>query len=240
MDTTSYVALSRQVALMRELAVTAANVANINTTGFKAEHMLFQTVLVEAGEPRRLGFVQDVGTSRDVSPGPLIPTGSPLDVAVDGAGWLAFGTPDGTRYGRAGHLAVSAAGTLVNAAGDALLDDAGAALTLPPGEVDITIAADGAVSGSNGPLGRIGLNAFANEQALEPQGDGLWRTSQTPTTGSGRIVQGMLEGSNVEPVLEMTRMIQTQRAFDGTQRLVDVDHELARKAVETLLGASRA
>jgi flagellar basal-body rod protein FlgF len=240
MDSTAYVALSRQVALMRELAVTATNVANISTSGFKAEHMLFQTVLMQSGESRGIGFVQDVGTIRDEKAGPLIPTGSALDVAVDGKGWLAFATPDGTLYGRGGHLAMSAAGNLVNAAGHPVLDDAGVPLAIPPNEGDLAIAADGTVSGRGGALGRIGLSSFNNEQALEPSGAGLWRTDEPPAPASGRLVQGMLEGSNVEPVLEMTRLIDTQRAFDGTQRLIEVDHELARKAIDTLLGGGRA
>jgi flagellar basal-body rod protein FlgF len=240
MDSTAYVALSRQVALMRELDVTATNVANINTTGFKAEHTLFETVLQNAGVPNGLAFVQDVGTARDLSPGPLIPTGNPLDVAVDGRGWLAFGTPGGTLYGRVGHLAVSATGALLDASGNALLDDGGAAIALPANEREITIAADGTISGRNGVVGRIGLSSFANEQTLVPAGGGLWRASQPAAPADGRLVQGMLEGANVEPVLEMTRMIETQRAFDGTQRLIDVDHELSRKSVDALLGSGRA
>src|SRR5690242_8111009 len=98
MDTTDYVALSRQMALMRDMSVIANNVANAGTSGFKAEHTLFETVLERAGEPGSVAFVQDVGTTRNLQPGALTSTGDPLDVAIDGSGWFAFGTPGGTRY----------------------------------------------------------------------------------------------------------------------------------------------
>lgn len=238
MDTTAYVALSRQVALMREMSVLANNVANIGTTGFRAERTMFATVLERAGQAGTAAFVQDVGTTHDLRPGPLSATGSPLDVAIDGEGWLSFATDDGIGYSRAGHLAVAADGTLVDGGGRALLDEGGAPIAVPPNDGEITIAADGTVSTRSGTLGRIGVVAFAEPRALTPRGEGLWTTAEVPQPAAARLVQGMLEGSNVEPVLEMTRLIDTTRAFEGTQRMIEAHHDLERRAVERLLGAA--
>lgn len=238
MDTTAYVALSRQVALMREMAVLANNVANVGTTGFRAERTLFDTVLRRAGAGDEVAFVQDVGTTHDLRPGPLAATGSRLDVAIDGDGWLAFAVADGTAYRRGGRLQLGPDGTLTDSAGHPLLDDAGAPITVPPGNAEIAIAADGTVSTRAGPVGRIGLASFAEPRALRPRGDGLWVTAAAPQPSAARLVQGMLEGSNVEPVLEMTRLIETTRAFEGTQRLIEIHHDLGRRAVERLLAAA--
>jgi flagellar basal-body rod protein FlgF len=238
MDTTAYVALSRQVALMREMSVLANNVANIGTTGFRAERTLFETVLERAGAAGSVAFVQDVGTAHDLRPGPLSATGSPLDLAIDGEGWLAFASPDGVGYSRAGHLALAADGTLVDAGGRPVLDESGAPIAVPAGDGDIAIAPDGTVSTRSGPIGRIGIAAFAEPRALRPRGDGLWDASTEPLPSAARLVQGMLEGSNVEPVLEMTRLIETTRAFEGTQRMIEAHHDLERRAVERLIGAA--
>lgn len=235
MDSTSYVALSRQVALQRALAVVANNLANTNTTAFKAEAMLFETVLERAGEPGRLAFVQDVATVRDPSPGPIVPTGAPLDLAIQGPGYLTVQTPAGERYTRAGQLSRNARGELVTADGYPVLDEGGEPILLPSGEPAPTIAADGTVSGRAGPIARIRLVRFAEPDRLRPEGSGLWTTDQPPIPGSpGTLVQGALEGSNVNAVLELTRMIEVTRAFEGTQKMLETHHELARRTVERL------
>jgi flagellar basal-body rod protein FlgF len=235
MDTTSYVALSRQIALQRAMGVVANNLANANTTAFKAEAMLFETVLERAGEPGRLAFVQDVATVHDPSDGPLQPTGGPLDLAVQGPGFLTVATPEGERYTRAGRLERNARGELATVDGHALLDEGGAPIVLPPGEPAPAIAADGTVAGRGGPIARIRLVRFADPHRLRPEGGGLWSSDQPPIPGSpGAIVQGALEGSNVNAVLELTRLIEVTRAFEGTQKMLETHHELARRAVERL------
>lgn len=235
MDTTSYVALSRQIALHRAMTVIANNLANANTTGFKAETMLFETVLEEAGEPRRIAFVQDVATVRDDAPGPLVPTGGPLDLAIQGEGWLTVRTPAGERYTRAGQLHRDPDGLLVTADGHPVLDEGGQPIAIPPGEPPPAIAADGTIAGRGGLLGRIRLVRFVEASALRPDGNGLWSADAAPIPGaSGVLVQGALEGSNVKPVLELTRLIEVTRAFEGTQKMLETHHELVRRAVERI------
>lgn len=239
MDTTSYIALSRQIALQRAMAVVANNLANTGTTAYKGEALLFETVLERAGEPGALAFVQDVATVRDPTDGPLVPTGSPLDLAVQGPGFLTVETPAGERYTRAGRLQRNAAGELATVDGHRILDEGGAPIVLPAGEPTPTIAADGTIAGRDGPLGRIRLVRFAEPQRLRPEGGGLLASDQAPIPGApGALVQGALEGSNVKGVLELTRMIEVTRAFEGTQKMLETHHELARRTVERLAEAA--
>jgi flagellar basal-body rod protein FlgF len=239
MDVTSYLALSRQTALERRMTATATNLANAGTTAYRAEHTRFAQVLERTGGPQPVAFVQDAALVRDLEPGPVTQTGNPLDLALDGPGYLAFATPEGTRYGRGGRLAVDAAGGLVDADGHALLDDGGSPIVLPPDDRAVTIAGDGTISGRNGPIARIGIHGFAHEEALARVGGGLYAAGESPTPAqSTRVVQGALEGSNVQPVLEMTTMLETARAFEGAQRLLETQHELLRQAIERTVRAS--
>jgi flagellar basal-body rod protein FlgF len=239
MDTTSYLALSSQVALQRHMATVANNIANATTTGYRAEHTLFEQVLERAGSGSKIAFVQDVALVRDQRPGPIAPTGNAFDLAIDGSGYFAFATPDGPRYTRAGRLSVDTAGQLVNAQGHPLLDVAGNPIVLAEGDHDISVAKDGAVSGRNGPIAQIGIVGFENELALERTGDGFYRSAEAPTPSTeGKIVQGALEGSNVQPVLEMTSMLETVRAFEGAKRLLDTQHDLDRATIERTIRVS--
>ncbi len=236
MESTAYIALSRQMVLDRQMDVIAHNIANATTTGFKAAAMVLEPVPVETGDRQRLAFVQDFGMVRDLGPGPVTTTGNPFDLAIEGSGYLAVQTATGVRYSRSGQLHVSDLGELATAAGDPVLDDGGAPLAIPLDAGPVTVAADGTVSTPTTVIGRLDLVTFANEQRLEPVGDGLYRTSQVPLPATGaRVVQGALEGSNVRPIVEMVGMMATLRAYQGTQRLLDTDHDLHRRAIERML-----
>jgi flagellar basal-body rod protein FlgF len=196
-------------------------------------------MLERVGRGTQAAFVQDVALARDLAPGPIEQTGNSLDVALNGNGYFAFGTADGSRYGRAGRLEIDAEGRLVNTGSAMLLDDSGNPITLPAEERAIAIAGDGTISGRNGPLGRTGVVGFAREQVMPQAGDRLFSAAEPPIPASDAVVvQGNLEGSNVKPVLEMTTMLATVRAFEGAQRLLDTEHELERQAVERSIRAS--
>lgn len=239
MENTSFIALSRQIALQRQMTVVANNLANTATTGYKSERMLFETVLQDAGTPRKVAYVQDLAVVRDPSDGPIVSTGNPLDIAIVGEGFFSIRTEQGDRYSRSGHFGLNALGEIVNASGQQLLGEGGGPIVVPPGDQSLTIAPDGTISNRAGALGRIGLSAFPNEAQLRIEGGGLY-VSDTPPAGpaTGRLLQGSLENSNVQGVLEMTRMIEVVRAFEGTQRMIDTHHELSRRAIERLGGAS--
>jgi flagellar basal-body rod protein FlgF len=128
-------------------------------------------------------------------------------------------------------------GELVTASGDRVLDDAGGALVLPSNTQTVFVGADGAVSGAEGVIGRIDLVTFEDEQRLQRVGGGLYATDQDPepAPATSRLIQGVLEGSNVQPVLEMTELMATTRAYQGTQRLLESHHDMQRRAVEQML-----
>ncbi len=233
MDNTSYVALSRQLALERQMAVVAGNIANMNTHGFKTEHMLFEQVLERAGKPGRVAFVQDVGLVRDLGPGALETTGNPLDLAINGEGYFTVETPAGPRFTRAGHFTLDAEGALVTSDGHRLLDAGGAAIQLPLDGAGISVARDGTISTDAGVVAKLGLVRFADDRRLGREGDSLLVTDQLPEpVADPDIAQGRLERSNVQPILEMTRMMETVRAFQNTQRLLETHHELVRRVID--------
>lgn len=233
MDNTSYVALSRQVSLERQMAVVAGNIANMNTHGYKTEQVLFESVLERAGEPGRVAFVRDSGLVRDSAPGAFDTTGNPLDLAINGEGYFTVMTEAGPRYTRAGHFTVDESGQVVASGGHPLLDSGGAAIQLPPGSSAVTIARDGTISTHDGVVSAVGLVRFADDAALSREGESLLATAQPPEpVAVPDLAQGRLERSNVQPVLEMTRMMETVRAFQNTQRLLETHHEMVRRVID--------
>lgn len=239
METTAYIALSRQLTLMRQMEVIANNIANVSSSGFKAEALLLEEIPVAAGDGSRLAFVQDRGMIRDLSEGPMTTTGNPFDVAIGGPGFLVVQAEGGERYTRAGQLRLDPEGVLVDAAGRPVLDEGGAPVVVPEGEGPVEIAGDGTLSTDIEPFGRLQLVEFERPLALVKEGEGLYRADDLPLPAEGtRVVQGMLEGSNVQGVLELTRMMETLRAFQGAQRLIDTHHEGKRQAIERMLSVS--
>lgn len=238
MDTTGYIALSRQIALERHMTTIANNIANANTSGYRAEHALFEPFLEQAGEPRQVAFVQDVGLYRDLTPGPIAQTGNPLDLAIDGEGYLTVQTPDGERYTRGGHLGLDASGQVVDSQGNPVLDEGGSPITVPPEESQLTVGEDGTLTSTSGPIARLQLVTFGNEEAMTREGGGLYASAEVPRPATGRLVQGAIEGSNTVPVLEMTSLMATVRAFQGVQQLVDAQDELDRNAIQHLVSVS--
>jgi len=241
MDTTTYVGLSRLVALQRQTEMTANNIANANTPGFKASRMVFSDYLVtqrRVAQPidaRPVQFVQDRGTHRDVSPGRMQKTDNPLDIALGTEGYLVFATDRGERYGRNGRLAIDPAGRLVGSDGSPVLSDAGTPIVLAPTDSRITIAPDGTVSTENGEIGRIGVVRFEDEQGLRAEGATLHAAEQTPLpVADPKIVQGMVEDANVQPVVELVTLMTQLREFQFATQLVEQEGERRAQAIERL------
>lgn len=241
MDNTMYVGLSRQMILRRELDVVANNVANADTAGFKVESLMSRT------EPRRLvgdsrvaqpvKFALDSGVARDFTQGTLAQTGNPLDLAVDGQGFFKVRTAAGERYTRDGRFTTDPSGRLVTKAGQPVLDDSGAEVVFDPEKGEPTISADGVVSQGIIRVAKLGVARFDSLGMLEKQGDGLYRNTsnqqpQNSTTAS--IRQGMVESSNVQPIQEITRMIEVTRAYESISNMMDQTAQLDRKSIERL------
>lgn len=240
METTLLIALSRQSALRRQMDVVANNIANMNTTGFKSEKMMFIQHLVRSrgGERimgERLAFVRDIATMRDTSEGPLEKTGNPLDVAVRGDGYFVVSTDGGDRYTRNGHFRLDDGGQLVTQAGDPVLSQGGQPFFFSPEDTEIHIARDGTVSTENGELGRIRIVRFDQEQELRIVAGGLYNSEQAPLdVDKPELVQRMLEGSNVLAIIEMTRMIETSRAYDSAKKMIDREDERIKTMIKEL------
>lgn len=235
MENTSLIALSRATALERQMQVVANNVANMNTTGFKAEAPLFIEMVEQPQQNERYSMVLDLATLRDTSNGPIGQTGNPLDVALEGDGYFIVDTVDGPRYTRAGNFALNEARELVNSAGLPVLDDGGATITIPPNVADIRIDPQGNISTETGPVGRLGIVRFEREQFMNQLGNGLYQTNEQPLPVEQTLVrQGFLEGSNVNSIMEMTNMIEVNRQYQSVQRLLQGEHERLRNAYQKL------
>jgi flagellar basal-body rod protein FlgF len=250
MGNTLLIGLSRQTALRRELDVVANNIANLNTTGFKADGAVFSEFLQSdaraeqfAPTDRRVSFVQDRMTWHDMSQGSVQRTGNPLDLAIDGNAFLAVQTPRGERYTRNGALQINAQGELVTSNGDKVLGENGP-IVLNSGDRDIVINPDGTIRvredmnpNSDAGRGKLRLVAFARPQDLKKDGASTFMappTVQQVAPSGVRIVQGAIEKSNVRAVVEMSRMIELTRAYSEVANTLAQQGETRRAAIERL------
>ena len=241
MDNALYVGLSRQMVLQREMDIIANNIANVDTNGFKVESLLEKTEpkapAMTLGGPRPVKFVAADGVGRDFGQGALRATGAPLDVAIDGQGFFTVRGPQGDRYTRDGRFRTDETGRLITEQGAAVLDESGGEIVIDAEKGAVSIGADGTMTQGRDRIGKVGVVQFANAGVLEKAGDNLYRTTSnlTPTPAEkARVRQGMLEASNVNSVLEITRMVEVSRAYEQTARMIDSQADLSRRAVERM------
>jgi flagellar basal-body rod protein FlgF len=241
-ENTFLVGLSQQVAAHRAMDVIANNLANLSTPAFKRESVQFEqfVVSVPASEAEGAGnvpvsFVLDRGEVRDLTDGRLEETGGPFDVALTGPGYFVVQTPDGERYTRNGHFRLDETGRLVTENGYAVQSQAGDIL-LRPEDGPLSIGGDGTLSTRLTQLGKLQVVNFANERALKKAGSSLFiaEDQAAEAVEKPRVHQGMVEKSNVEPVLEISRMIQVMRAYQATADLTQTSQDLLKRAIEKL------
>jgi flagellar basal-body rod protein FlgF len=243
MDNTLLVSLSQQLAAYRSMDVIANNIANTSTAGYKRESMQFAEYIQQTqpseGEtgPQQISFVQDKGTVLDLTQGAVTHTGSPFDLAINGKGYFTVKTANGNRYTRDGHFTLDGEGRVVTEQGDALQGDGGD-ITVTSDDGDIHIAQDGTITGARGQLGQIKLADFANDGALRKEGASLYSTTQDPTSvETPSITQGSLEESNVQPVIEMSHMMDLLRNYQTTASLMESQEDLMKNAIDKLAAA---
>ena len=237
MDNSVYVTLSRQMALFRDMDVTANNIANANTTGYGAEHIMFDSYLtqdVNSGASNPMAFAHDVSTYRDTTGGALQITGNDLDVAIEGNGYFQVETPLGLRYTRAGNFKIGNDGTLETAEGYPVLDTSGQHIVFDESTRTISIGGIGNIKVNGSDFNTIGVFKFAHPQLLERLGSQLYKSDATPEPADNfSVEQGALENSNVQPVLELTHMMDVSRSVDNTAQFIAVIYDLERKANDT-------
>ena len=242
MDLASSIATSRLVAQQRALDVIADNLANANTPGYKAERVQFSDWLSRqsggttppGGNP--IAYTQDRATWREQQAGSLTHTGNPLDVAVTGTGYFTVNTANGPRLTRDGRFGLLPSGTIADTAGNPVLDNNGQPIQLAPTDTRITIAGDGTVSSENGQIGKIGVVQPSDPVLLSAEGGTLFRSlAPTAPVTSPALEQGAIEEFNVQPVLEVTRMIDGERSFEFMTQFVQAESDRQQNAIQKLL-----
>lgn len=242
MDNTKYVALSRQMGLWKQMDIVSNNMANMNTSGFKQDEAIFTSYIVETKKAEGFGqvpvvFTQDFGIFKDFQEGAFQETGNQLDVAIQGDGFFALETTQGERYTRKGQFSLDYEGKIVTKEGDVLLSENSEPFFIAPGEKEIYISESGDVSTENGVIGRLKVVAFADNQKLKKIGNTMFENVEGNTMEVGvadiRIKQRMVEKSNVEPIVEMSKMIKLQRSYEYVQQMIDEEHERLSNTINT-------
>ena len=241
MENAAYIGLSRQMTLRRELDIVANNIANANTTGFKVEQLLVGT---EVGARARndmvkpsASFVLDNGVGRDFGQGALQQTGRDLDFGIEGEGAF-FTVNDGTAdaYTRDGAFTLDPEGRLTTKQGQAVLGG-GAEIVLDPALGAPSVGADGTITQNGQVTGRLSVVRFDTLGVLEKGGDSLYRNksnAQPIEAADAQVHQGSLESSNVNPLIEITNLVEISRAYESVSRMIDNTNDLSRRAVERL------
>jgi flagellar basal-body rod protein FlgF len=235
-----YVALSGQVALEKRLDTLATNIANVSTAGYRAQGIAFSSVMSKVQE-RPASFVSTGAEYISRAQSSTTRTDNPLDVAIQGDGFIAIRTPSGTAYTRDGRMRVTEAGELQTLNGYPVLDAGGASMLLEAGAGAPSIAADGMITQKGNQVGAIGLFTIAKDAKLTRFGNSavIPDSAATPVLdfSSNGFAQGFSEGSNVNPVLEMTKLIQIQHAYEELANLISSSESSQQDAIKTL-GAS--
>ncbi len=235
MENTGYTTLTRQTGLANEMRIIANNIANMATTGYRQEGLMFSEYVAGLDQGQSISMAAGrIGTTSLVQ-GTLTQTGGALDLAIEGDGFFLVETPNGPRATRSGAFSQNAAGELVNAQGFRVLDAGEAPIFVPPNAAGLHIASDGTISADGRAVGQVGVFDVPDRLALRRE-DGVMFTSDDPfeVVLDPSLKQGFLESSNVDPVGQIARMIEVQRAYELGQSFLETESERARTALQTL------
>jgi flagellar basal-body rod protein FlgF len=248
-ENTFLVGLSQLIASRRSMEVIANNLANLSTPAYKKESVAFEQYLMnvpateaEGGGTVQVAFVLDRGVVRDIASGRLEQTNGALDFALSGPGYFVVDTPEGERYTRNGHFQLDNQGRVVTDDGNVVQSDGGA-IAIQQQDSDIQVGPDGTISIRNQVgaavqlLGKMRIVTFADERTLKKAGMSLFDAEgqpAIPATGETRVHQGVVEKSNVEPVVEITKMIDVLRAYQSMTEMTKASEELEKRAIEQL------
>jgi flagellar basal body rod protein FlgG len=233
-------AASGAIGQVTALDVAAENVANASTPAFHGSRAVFREVLTHAQRKRAGGFDLKYAVAAtpaaDMTQGPLMVTGRPLDVAIRGEGYLVVKTAQGDRYTRSGALRVGNDGTLLTAGGDVVLGTDKRPVKVPVAE-DVGIEPDGTVRSAGAAAGQIQIVEFDNPQGLTPEGNYLMRAESTagkPRISASTLESGALESSNVSAVRGMIDIVSASRAFEICEKSIESFRDADRRAVDLM------
>ncbi|MDW3180415.1 flagellar hook-basal body complex protein [Roseobacter sp.] len=235
MDNSGYTTLTRQSGLMREMRIVANNIANAATTGYRQEGLVFSEYVQSIDGASSLSMGQGNVRQTSFQQGTLTQTGGTFDFAIEGDGFFLVETPAGERLTRSGAFSPNEQGDLVTMDGYRVLDAGGAPVFVPPGAADIAVSADGTISSEGNPIGQIGMVQPLNAREMVREDGVMFRADDgyEPAEGA-RVLQRFVESSNVDPVLQITRMIEVQRAYELGASFLEAEDERVRQALRAM------
>lgn len=235
MGITDYITVSRQSGLMKEMQIIANNIANSVTTGYRQEGLIFSEFINSSQGRSSLSLSGAQVRNTSMAQGALTQTNGSFDFAIEGDGFFLIETPTGERLTRAGNFAPSSEGDLVTMDGYRVLDTGGAPVFVPGTVEKVSVASDGTISANGQPLGQIGLFIPVDPTGMVREGGVMFRADAgTEPVENARILQGFLEGSNVNPISQLARMIEVQRSYETGQSFLKNEDERIRNAIKTL------
>ncbi|MEW2919465.1 flagellar hook-basal body complex protein [Ruegeria sp. ANG10] len=233
---TAYTTLSRQSGLMNEMRLVANNIANANTTGYRAQGLVFSEFVRDLPGNPSLSMARAEVRNTSLQQGLLTETGSQFDFAIEGDGFFMVETPSGNRLTRAGAFSPSAEGDLVTMDGHRVLDSNGAPVFIPPDAASIDVGSDGTLSIEGQLLGQIGVYRVADPKTLVREGSTQFRAEgEIDPVENPVVLQRFLEGSNVNAVEQVTRLVEIQRAYELGQSFLETEDERLRGALKALM-----
>lgn len=240
MDNATYVTLTRQSGLLKELQVVANNIANSATTGYRAEGVVFaEMVQALPAEGGSVAMTDARVRYTAAAQGGLTQTNGTFDLAIQGEGYFLLETPEGERLTRNGAFTTNVANELVTMDGNRVLDAGGAPVFVPPDAARILVAGDGTMTADGNPVSQIGIYNVENTAELRRVGNVMFiADGAIQPAENASVSQGYVENSNVNVVLEMTRLIDVQRSYEMGQKFMDKEDERMR-AVLRALGSAR-
>lgn len=235
MEHAGYTTLSRQSGLAREMQIVANNIANAATTGFRSEGLIFSEYVKPMERGASLSMGQGNVRNTSFVQGALTQTNGTFDLAIEGDGFFLVQTPGGERLTRSGAFSPSAEGDLVTYEGYRVLDAGGAPIFVPQG-ADIAISSDGTLSADGNPLGQVGLvRPVEGGEMIREDGVMFRVDAGTEPSDTARVLQGFVENSNVNPIAQIARMIEVQRAYELGQSFLKTEDERIRTAMKSLM-----
>ena len=236
MGLSSYVTVSRQSGLMNEMQIIANNIANSATTGYRQEGLIFSEFVDSSQGRSSLSMSRSQIHNTSMAQGTLTQTNGSFDFAIEGEGFFMVETPSGQRLTRAGSFSPNPDGDLVTMDGYRVMDAGGSPVFVPGSAENVNVAADGTISADGQPLGQIGLFLPTDPLGMVRESGVMFRADAgAEPAENGKILQGFLEGSNVNPISQLARMIEVQRSYEMGQSFLEAEDERIRNAVETLI-----